>query len=233
MPLAAAGAKALFVLLFGGISAFVGALLTVVFTVVGGPIWDDWILDERGIAADAQAVGVRGTASTRGRWERIHMVRFRFVDLGGVPREAEGPTTDQALIQRARIQDEVAIEYDPRAPAERARLAGESASRFNDGILVSVGFLGVGLVLLSLGWAGVRRSRALYRDGEAIEARVVSVTRTTMRINRQRVMRVEYTFDGPRGAEHGTARTTKPPAVGTTIWVIYDRQRPERNIAVP
>jgi hypothetical protein len=233
MPLAAAGGRALFALLFGGISSLVGAILVVVFTVVGGPVWDDWILDERALTVDAQTVGVRGTASTRGNWERIHVVRFRFVDLEGMTHEAEAPTTDNDVIDRARQQKTVTIEYDPRAPAKRARLAGETASRFTEGILVPVGFFVVGLVLVSLGWVGVRRSRAIYRDGQATEARVVSLTRTSMRINKQRVMRVEYTFDGPRGAEHGTVRTTKPPAVGTTIWVIYDRQRPERNIAVP
>jgi hypothetical protein len=233
MPLAAAGGRALFALLFGGISSFVGAVLMVVFTLVGGPVWDDWVLDERALVVDAEAISVRGTASTRGNWERIHVVRFRFVDLEGMAHEVEAPTTDQAIIERARQRETVAIEYDPRAPARRARLAGETASRFKEGILVPAGFVVVGLVLVLLGWAGARRSRVIYRDGEAIEARVVSVTPTAMRINRRRVMRVRYTFDGPRGAEHGTARTAKPPAVGATIWVIYDRARPELNIAVP
>jgi hypothetical protein len=108
-------------LLFGAIASFVGALLTVVLSLVGGPVWDDWILDERAVEVDAQALGVRGTSSTRGNWERIHLIRFRFVDLEGVPHEAEGPTTDQAVIEKARMLEEVAIEYDPRAPARGGR----------------------------------------------------------------------------------------------------------------
>jgi hypothetical protein len=233
MPLAAAGGMALFALLFGAISSSVGALLAVVFTLVGGPIWDDWILDERAVEVDAQALSVRGTSSTRGNWERIHLIRFRFVDLEGVPHEAEGPTTDQAVIEKARMLEEVAIEYDPRAPAKRVRLAGETASRFGSGIFVPVVFFVVGLVIVLFGYVGVRRSRAIYRYGEAAEAKIVSVSPTSMRINKQRVMLVEYSFDGPRGLGHGTWRTALPPAVGETIWIICDPARPERNIAVP
>jgi len=233
MPLSAAGGTTLFALLFGAIGSFVGALLTVVLTLVGGPIWDDWLLDERAVEADAQALSVRGTASTRGNWERIHLIRFRFVDLEGVPHEAEGPTTDQGVIEKARMQEKVAIEYDPRAPVKRVRLAGETASSFGSAIFVPVGFFVVGLVFVLFGYVGVRRSRAIYRDGEAVEAKVVSVTPTAMRINKRRVMLVEYTFDGPWGVGRGTSRTVLPPAVGATIWVICDPARPERNIAVP
>jgi hypothetical protein len=231
MPLSAAGGLTKFVLLFGGISALVGAVLFVVFTLVGGPVWDDWILDERAVEAEAEAVGVRGTASTRRRWQRIHMVRVRFVDGEGMSHEAEAPTTDPVIIERARTQDRVAIEYDPRAPARRVRLAGETASRFAEGNYVPVGFFVVGLALVTVGYVGVRRSRAIYRDGEAVQAKVVSVTRTAARINKKRVMRVAYAFSGPWGVEHGVWRTVAAPTVGATIWVIYDPARPERNIA--
>ena len=47
-PFRAVSAGTKFLLLFGGIWLGVGLLLTIIFTLSGGPVWNDWILDERG-----------------------------------------------------------------------------------------------------------------------------------------------------------------------------------------
>lgn len=82
---------------------------------------------------------------------------------------------------------------------------------------------GVGLVLGS-------RRRALYRDGTAAQARVLAVDPTNMRVNRQRVFRVTFTFSTPSGevTTHDTSRV--PPSPGATTWVVYDPARPERAV---
>jgi hypothetical protein len=233
MPFSVVGTTSKFALLFGAIWCLVGGILVVLFTVVGGPIWDDWILDERGVETQARPLGVEATPSTRGNWERIYTIRFQFIDREGEAQEADAGTTDHTLIARARAGSSMAIEYDPDAPATRVRLSGESASRFGKAIFVPLGFVVAGLAFVVLGWCGARRDRALYRDGAAIEARVVAVTPTVMRLNRRRVMRVTYTFHQSKGVVHGTWKTTDPPTVESPLWVIYDPKHPERSMAVP
>jgi hypothetical protein len=53
VPSGARGWGASFLIVFGGIWAAVGLVLTVVFTLTGGPVWNDWILDRRGVGGGA------------------------------------------------------------------------------------------------------------------------------------------------------------------------------------
>jgi hypothetical protein len=231
MPLAAAGAGTKFLLMFGWIWAFVGLVLAVAFTFVGGPVWNDWILDSRGQETMAQTIGARGTASTRGNWERVYVIEMTFEDSDGRTHRVEAATTEPQLIEKAQAQQPVPIEYDPQAPATRVRLVGETSATFGSVILVPIGFLVVGLALALVGHRNLKRDRALYRDGDVAEATVVAVTPTSMRINKQRVFRVDYTFAHPTGAARGVWKTTTPPRLDDRLWVIYDPSQPTRNIA--
>src|ERR1700722_15553898 len=63
VPSGARGWNATFMSLFGGMWGGVGLVLTVVFTLAGGPVWNDWILDSRGVRADARPFDVQATAN--------------------------------------------------------------------------------------------------------------------------------------------------------------------------
>jgi hypothetical protein len=220
-----------FMLLFGGIWGLVGTVIAVVFTLAGGPVWDDWILDRRGVPADAQPFDVHATNS-RVNHRTVQEIQFRFTDRAGQAHTGHTGTTDPRLIASARKATPMTVQYDPQDPA-RVRLAGGSASFFGMLVLLPLAFAAVGGGLFLRSLLGARRMRAMYRDGTAVTARVVALEATGSRQNYQRVMRMVYEFTGPAGgAITGEWKTLRPAAQGATIWVIYDPGEPDRNMPV-
>lgn len=228
VPLGAMRSSAFFMLLFGGIWCAVGTLLTVVFLAVGGPPWDDWILDRRGVRVEAQPVGVEATSSRVNR-QRVYEVRFRFKDRRGAEQHASMGTADSAILADAREGRALSVEYDPEEPS-RVRFTGQLATIFGAAILLPLFFAAAGATIFLPGLVSARRTRRVYRDGDIAEARVTSVERTAVRQNRRRIMRMRYEFQGPAGLVAGEWRTAQPSQPGASIWVIYDRERPEENV---
>jgi len=217
-------------LLFGGIWGLVGTVITVAFTFAGGPVWYDWILDDRGVRTEAQPFEEHATGS-RINGRTVHEIQFRFTDASGQSHTGRTDVTDAARIASARHQHAMAIDYDPQDPA-RVRLAGASASTFGAIVLLPLAFAALGAVLFFRGLGGARRTRAIYRDGTAVMARVVSVERTSSTQNRNAVMQMTYEFTGPTGAGKGTWKTVAPAAQGATIWVLHDPARPDQSVPV-
>jgi hypothetical protein len=228
VPSGARGWGASFLILFGGIWAFVGLVMTMVFTLAGGPVWNDWILDSRCVRTDARPVDVQATSSRRNR-STVYQIDFRFVDLAGQDRTGSVGTTDAALIAAARKGSHIAVEYDPEDPT-RSRLVGGSASFFGALVIMPMLFFVIGGALLVAGLAIGRRRRTTYRDGEVAEARVVAVEATASSSNRRRLMLMRYELHAPSGTVVGEWKMLVPPEVGATIWVIYDPAQPERNL---
>jgi len=222
-----------FLLAFGAPFLLNGIILTTVFSLVGGPPWDDWLLDRRAVRADARPLEV-GYANARRNGVRVQTIRFRFLDDRGVEREAEQATTDRALIARARAGETLPIELDPTRPS-RVRIAGERVSFFGAFTLIPIAFGLVGLGCVGAGVRGIRRERAIYRDGEAGLATVTRVARSSVRVNRRRAFRVEYDVQTlTAGVVRGRCLLLDPPSEGARIWVLYDPARPtDQVIAVP
>lgn len=222
-------ASTVFLLLFGGIWAFVGVTITVVFTVAGGPLWNDVILSRRGKTAQAMPTSVDRTgASVNGR--PVFRISYDFFDEGGQPREATADTSDPAVLARAERRERLSVDYDPLSPS-RSRLAGGSASLFGWFTLMPVAFAIVGLLVLRAGVARVLRTRAIYIHGTPALARVTGISSSNMRVNRRPVQRVEYEFDAVVGRASGTTTALDPPAVGSRIWVIYRSSEPKQSVA--
>lgn len=217
-----------FMMLFGGIWGFVGIVITVVFTAAGGPVWNDWILNDRGVRADARPFDVHATQNRVNR-RYVYEIDFRFTDPGGAEHTGHAGTTDPVLIASARKGTKMAVEYDPRSP-DRVRLAGGSASFFGLFALLPLSFAVVGGALFLRGLLAARRARAIYRDGTAVKARVVAIEATSSSQNRVRVMRMVYEFTGPTGTVTGTWKSVRLPAQGATIWVLYNPGQPERSV---
>jgi hypothetical protein len=225
----AVGAAALFLLLFGGIWMTVGGAISVVFTVVGGPFWDDLLLDRRGVTAKA-AAGLIEPTSARINRRRVHRVHYTFTDAGGVERAGSGITTDPDRVARLWGPFDLPIDYDPRAP-ERSRLTGESASLFGLFVLFPFAFAAVGAIVFAQGLRRLRTVRAIYVHGQPARAEVTAVAPTAMWRNRRRVMRVDYAFDTVTGRATGRATSVDPPPVGGTLWVLHLPSDPKRNVA--
>ena len=64
-----------------------------------------------------------------------------------------------------------------------------------------------------------------------MQATVTAVATTLMRVNGQRVMRVDYSFDTITGKMRGRTSTRTPPPVGAPLWVLYDASDPQRSVA--
>jgi hypothetical protein len=77
----------------------------------------------------------------------------------------------------------------------------------------------------------VKRLRDIYVQGQAAQATVTAVAATSMWVNGQRVMRVDYGFETITGKTSGRASTRTPPPVGARVWVLYDASDPGRSVA--
>ncbi len=220
--------NAMFMQLFGGIWALVGILITVVFTVAGGPVWNDWILDSRGVRATATPTSVEATSS-RVNKRVVYAIHFSFVDRSGKRWPSESGTTDSQVIQRARAGTPIPVEYDPQDP-ERARLEGTDASFFGAMVLLPLAFGLAGSVLFVLGFVSTVKTMRIYKHGQPAQARVIAVEATASSQNRRRVMSMKYEFDGPGGRVLGGWKTVSPARVGSTIWVLFDPSAPEKNL---
>lgn len=228
VPIAALGWNAGFLLLFGGIWAAVGLLVAGLFTALGGPVWNDWILDDRGVLAQAEALGARPTR-TRVNRRTLYELRYRFSDGSGKTWTATSDTTSPSLIGAAEARSPLAIEYDPESP-KRTRLRGESASVMGAAVFLPLGAGLVGTLLVAIGLVGALRVRGLYRRGQAAQARVTAVEATASRQNRRAVMRMRYCFQTPEGTVEGSWKTAHPQPAGATIWVLFDPASPARNL---
>jgi hypothetical protein len=224
--LRAVDATARFQLLFGAIWMFVGGFIGVIFTITGGPFWDDVLLDQRGVTVRAATGTIEPTSSSLNH-RRVHLVRYTFTDATGVQRAGSGRTTDPAAFYGV---PGVEIDYDPRSP-DRSRVHGESASLMGGFILLPVAFFVAGSIVLAFGLRRVRAVRAIYVHGQAVPAQVTRITPTRMRINRRPVMRVDYAFDTIMGRATGSTTALNPPGVGGMLWVLHLPSEPKRNVA--
>lgn len=227
--LRAAGAGATFLLMFGGIWMLVGTVITIAFTIGGGPVWNDLVLDRRGLAADATPTALEPTGS-RINGRAVVRIVYTFTDKDGVARSGSSGTTNDVLLASASQRERLPIEYDPQAP-QLSRVVGERASFFGWFILMPLGFAVVGAIVASRGVRRLLRVRQTYVHGHAILADVTSVVPTSMRVNRRRVMRVEYSFKVITGRVTGQTTSLDAPAVGARIWVLYSPSHPEQNVA--
>jgi hypothetical protein len=217
-----------FLLLFGAIWAVVDLAVVIGLSAATGPAWNDLILDRRGVAAEASVTSVAPT-SARVNGRSVYRVGYTFTDAAGLARTTSSLTTASALIGAARGTP-VAIAYDPQSPS-RARLDGERASLVGLFILIPVGLALVGGIIFLLGLRRVAFIRAIYVHGQAVPAVVTAISRTPMRVNGRRVMRVDYSFETITGRVAGRTSTRDPPPVGGSLWVIYEASDPKRSVA--
>jgi len=82
----------LFTLLGGGMSA--------AFLFAGGPFWEDWTIDARGVPATAMPDGVRPT-NTRINRRTVHEISFHYLDAEGIPHSGISSTADGRFIEAA------------------------------------------------------------------------------------------------------------------------------------
>ena len=221
-PFSAAPFGIRFLLLFGGIWAPVGVIVTVVFSAVGGPPWADWVLDSRGVTAQASYVDARPTsARVNGRTQYELTVRAEDTEL-------HVRTTDFGLVDRAKAGQPVTVTWDRQDPT-LARLDGERASFFGPFILIPGFFAVSGVVLVVLALTRLTRLRAIYRDGEAAQAAVVAVESTSMRVNGRPMFRAKYEFRAGVETVSGSYLTPNPPNAGGELWVLYVPGAPSKN----
>lgn len=223
--LRAVDAVAYFQLLFGGIWLTVGGIITIVFTVVGGPFWNDIVLDRHGVKVNA-ILGTIEETSSRVNRRPVHRVHYVFTDRDGVERHGVGQTTEPWRFYAPDLQ----IEYDPGRP-ELSRISGERSSVFGLFGLFPMGFAVVGAIVFGLGMRKVLRVRHIYVHGEPARAEVTAVSPTLMQVNRRRVMRVEYAFDTIMGRMTGRTSAVSPPPVGSQLWILHLPSEPKRNVA--
>lgn len=208
-------------IVLGCLSAIIGALVTVGFTTRGRPVWDDWILDERGRRADATVVG-RDSMRMRSERQWVYEVRWRALDPAGA-------TVEGTALHVGDVSDAIAVEYDPQDPT-RSRFVGAPASHFGAYVFIPFALSLLGSLSFVAGIRRVGRRKALYRDGTVAAARVVRVQRTLAQDKWERILRLTVRFPTAQGERAATCYTTDSIDVGAEVWVIYDPERPTRAL---
>lgn len=201
-----------------GVTGWTGAAM---FTLSGGPVWDDWILDDRGVATPATLdVSTEGSWKSNGRW--VHVYQWRATDRGGA-------AISGVVHARDAVPSPASVEYDPERPS-RSRLAGGRASWHGPWVFVPLGAGVLGSLLFAVAARSVARRKAIYREGVAAEAEVIAVAPTWLRDNGDRVYRVSLRFAAPGGEVTARCETTEALAPGARAWVIHDPAAPTRAL---
>jgi hypothetical protein len=224
------GPFGVFSLLFGGIWALVGWTVTITFAAIGGGPWNDWILDRRGVPAQARPIQVIETG-TRVNRRRVYQVVFRYIDQAGHGQRATARTVDLGLVEKARQGEPLPVQYDPEAP-ERVRFEGRRASAFGLGAFFPLVFGLVGTVIMAFGVRGMARRFRLLSHGQLSRGRVTEVKPTGTYVNRRQLMAVTYEFWSSAGQIRATERHLSPPSPGTDVSVVYDPASPGRSMLV-
>jgi hypothetical protein len=207
-----------------------GTVMTVAF---GWGLPVDIALDLDGKAQTGTVSSVALNPSHKINRRIATRITYRY-SAGGESHENTFDTIDGNVINRARTASSIAIEVFPSWPSW-SRIAGERNAFF--------GYLGaalalepiVGLPLLLSGLWTRRRARKVWRDGVAVEGRVVSVTQGRTKQNRRRSQRVTWEYL-VGGVPCQTAVDTLTPelmalAPGQQITVIVDPTIP--GLGVP
>jgi hypothetical protein len=212
-------------LILGGTFSGVGALLCTLFTIIGGPVWDDWILDARGALVDAKATRVPEVGRRQGRkGTRWATIEVAFTDRGGRVEHADlrVPT---GMLGRARSGEPIQIEYDPESP-ERARARGHRASLFGAFVALPAAFMLAGLPVLLFGLRLVARRKAFVATAIVTEGRVEDARALG---GKGSTVRVTYAFSTPGGEVRGTALHNGEASAGAPLWIAYLPSAPSES----
>lgn len=222
-----------FAIPFGSSFFFGGLIFFIAFYFTDRPIWDDWILDHRGLRTLAQPVAVNDTDSSMDELP-VYEIELAFLDAQGRPRRATTYVNDPEIIRQSQRRLHVWLEYDPARPS-RCRIEGQPASVVGWLVLLPVSSVLMGLIALIPAAVSTRRTFVLYKWGRATQAKVIRVKTTPSTQGDEeedRVMLAEYAFHHGKKRFEGSLKQTGPPQVGATIWIIYNPDEPEHNVAV-
>lgn len=127
-----------------------GTIISVVFTLVGGPVWDDWILDSRGVAVLSLPSRIDATSS-RVNKARVYEATVTFPDRGTLRQVS----VRSHKINPGQVGQPLPIEYDPESYT-RCRLQGGQSSFFGNFVLIPFSLALLGGVF-ALGSVAARR----------------------------------------------------------------------------
>lgn len=215
-------------LLLGAIFSLVGWGLTLGFVFGGGPFWEDWILDSRGVPATAMPDEAHATNSSVNR-SRVWAVSFHFTDADGVPHSGTIRTTDMGVRNAAQEGKTFPIHYVP-GNVRLVRADGTKRSVFGFFALIPFLFAAIGTGVLVATARGVLRRRRLYVWGTPTTGRVLSVGPSGITVNNRELLRIRYEFVGPGGPAQGTMTNPTAPPEGAEVTVLYDPSDPTRNV---
>jgi hypothetical protein len=219
-------------LTFGGRAVVVVAMLLMLGGVVGSA--GLYAVSRRQTATNRDLVAHGGT--TVGQVSKLwtdgddrHRVGYRFI--------VDGRTFDNRVrvpdgVRRAlRVGSTIHVRYLPASP-EINDLGGSPRTTIPLPIPFIVGPLALACGVLCL--VGVGRQRRLLAEGWVTQAIVTGhSTHKSTHGGTHRSLRYEFTLLSGAKASGKSETSSKAPAVGTTVWVVYDPDSPARNHTYP
>jgi hypothetical protein len=135
-------------------------------------------------------------------------------------------TTPRKIWERLAVGSTLPVRYVPSDPVVNhpAEWPGRDMAPWLPG-LIAVVLIGVGMFLV---WI-IRRQSQLLSDGRPAPAIVVSHTR----MKHGQILKYEFPLLHGGTAKGSGGQSRRPPPVGSTICIVYDRDNPKRNSPYP
>lgn len=225
------------------ITGATGLVFAGIFCAIDGawPPLPDLRLDYSAATTSGRVVGTRLTG-TKVNNRSVTALSFTYT-VGGKGYRAECMTTAGSWARRLKNKGgPVTVEYLPAAP-RTARVKGATAGLLPSALyLIPGGALLLAFLLIWLGWRSAAANWRLLRRGTVAVGTVVSAKANTfVRVQRRggvvdHPVTVVYEFkEALRGEKlegHFSAYTSQldPPEEGTALAVVYDPQKPSRNV---
>ena len=138
-----------FHLVLGACLALAGSVFFLLFNLSGDPVWDDWILDARGVRVVGQPTRV--VATNREVNEHVvYDIQYSFEYPPGQRYRGASPARNTRALNRAEAGEPVTVEVDPQNPT-RNRIAGTKASFYGVLAILALATVLVGAVFIMLG----------------------------------------------------------------------------------
>ncbi|MCO6431962.1 MAG: DUF3592 domain-containing protein [Deltaproteobacteria bacterium] len=125
--------------------------------------------------------------------------------------------------------DTVNVEF-PAGEPTTSRVVGMRSAPFGAAALMVIIFPLIGFIMAGFGVLRGLKVQRLLRDGQLTSAKLKSKRPTNMTVNKRRVFRLEFEFDGRDGRRHTlTARSHTPEIFEDeqTEFVVYDPHNPD------
>lgn len=227
----------IFHLVFGSIFTFIGAMVTLIFFIVGGDPRIDWKL-EKGETSKAigKVLSVVYKRNIHANNKHPYDIKYTF-QVKSKHYTNSYYVYNQKIAHRAKVSGNISIIYLINNPNIN-KIDGIKASIFGKLIFLPIAIFVVGLLFLFGGIIRVRKRIRLLKNGQETKGIITSKTlNRKARVNRKYQLIIEYKYKAHGDDYQGKFKSFNHDTYGNLqegdeITIIYDDFFPDRSTAI-